>query len=90
MMAGKLLFKLAFLAALAAIAAGTNANVAMKSPHKSPSEVPTMRNTKKTALDGGQSGRYSASWESLDTRPLPNWYDEAKFGIFIHWVCKNF
>ena len=28
---------------------------------------------------------YEATWESLDTRPLPGWYDEAKFGIFIHW-----
>lgn len=25
------------------------------------------------------------SWEELDSRPLPAWYDEAKFGIFIHW-----
>nr|CAD7587915.1 unnamed protein product [Timema genevievae] len=29
--------------------------------------------------------RYNATWESLDTRPLPQWYDDAKFGIFIHW-----
>jgi alpha-L-fucosidase len=21
----------------------------------------------------------------LDARPLPLWYDEAKFGIFCHW-----
>jgi alpha-L-fucosidase len=28
---------------------------------------------------------YEATWESLDSRPLPAWYDEAKFGIFIHW-----
>jgi len=25
------------------------------------------------------------SWETLDKRPLPGWYDEAKFGIFLHW-----
>jgi alpha-L-fucosidase len=25
------------------------------------------------------------SWKDLDARPLPQWYDEAKFGIFIHW-----
>jgi Alpha-L-fucosidase len=25
------------------------------------------------------------SWEDLDARPLPAWYDDAKFGIFIHW-----
>ena len=29
--------------------------------------------------------RYEATWQSLDTRPIPSWYDEAKFGIFMHW-----
>lgn len=29
--------------------------------------------------------RYRSNWESLDKRPLPSWYDEAKIGIFIHW-----
>lgn len=29
--------------------------------------------------------RYSASWESLDARPIPAWFGAAKFGIFIHW-----
>ncbi|XP_037120698.1 tissue alpha-L-fucosidase-like [Syngnathus acus] len=29
--------------------------------------------------------RYTADWTSLDARPLPSWYDEAKVGIFIHW-----
>ncbi|XP_046568439.1 alpha-L-fucosidase-like [Haliotis rubra] len=28
---------------------------------------------------------YSPTWESIDSRPLPPWYDEAKLGIFIHW-----
>lgn len=31
------------------------------------------------------SVRYEPNWESLDTRPLPGWYDAAKVGIFIHW-----
>ncbi|XP_067676716.1 alpha-L-fucosidase-like [Haliotis asinina] len=30
-------------------------------------------------------GQYQPTWESLDARPLPAWYDDAKFGIFIHW-----
>ena len=30
-------------------------------------------------------GQYQPNWDSLDKRPLPDWYDEAKFGIFIHW-----
>jgi alpha-L-fucosidase len=29
--------------------------------------------------------RYEPNWESLDTRPTPQWYLDAKFGIFIHW-----
>jgi alpha-L-fucosidase len=28
---------------------------------------------------------YKADWESLDKRPIPQWWQEAKFGIFIHW-----
>ena len=33
--------------------------------------------------------RYDPTWESLDTRPLPEWYDDAKFGIFIHWSTST-
>lgn len=29
--------------------------------------------------------RYTPDWTSLDSRPLPGWYDEVKFGIFVHW-----
>ena len=28
---------------------------------------------------------YRPTWESLDSRPIPQWFNEAKFGIFIHW-----
>jgi alpha-L-fucosidase len=28
---------------------------------------------------------YAANWASLDSRPCPEWYLDAKFGIFIHW-----
>lgn len=28
---------------------------------------------------------YEADWASLDSRPLPAWYDESKLGIFVHW-----
>jgi len=28
---------------------------------------------------------YTPDWESLDARPLPAWFDEAKFGVFVHW-----
>ncbi|MEK7395486.1 MAG: alpha-L-fucosidase [Candidatus Poribacteria bacterium] len=29
--------------------------------------------------------KYEANWESIDSRPIPKWFDEAKFGIMIHW-----
>jgi alpha-L-fucosidase len=28
---------------------------------------------------------YDPTWESVDKRPTPAWFTEAKFGIFIHW-----
>jgi len=28
---------------------------------------------------------YEATWESLDRRPNPAWFTDAKFGVFIHW-----
>uniref|UniRef100_A0A3P9K524 Alpha-L-fucosidase n=1 Tax=Oryzias latipes TaxID=8090 RepID=A0A3P9K524_ORYLA len=36
-------------------------------------------------LLSGVHSRYQPNWESIDSRPLPGWYDQAKFGIFIHW-----
>lgn len=33
----------------------------------------------------GSTARYAANWTSLDARPLPRWFDEAKIGIFVHW-----
>ncbi|CAF1577507.1 unnamed protein product, partial [Adineta steineri] len=29
--------------------------------------------------------QYTPDWTSIDSRPLPAWYDESKIGIFIHW-----
>lgn len=28
---------------------------------------------------------YKPEWSSLDKRPIPSWFTDAKFGIFIHW-----
>lgn len=28
---------------------------------------------------------YEPNWESIDTRPVESWFEDAKFGIFIHW-----
>ena len=31
------------------------------------------------------SQTYQPTWESIDKRPTPQWFKDAKFGIFIHW-----
>ena len=28
---------------------------------------------------------YEPTWESVRTHPLPDWYADAKLGVFIHW-----
>lgn len=32
-----------------------------------------------------QTGDFTPDWDSLDRRKLPDWYEDAKFGIFVHW-----
>lgn len=29
--------------------------------------------------------KYENNWESLNSRKVPTWFEDAKFGIFIHW-----
>lgn len=33
----------------------------------------------------GYSQKYTADWASIDSRAVPGWFEDAKFGIFIHW-----
>ncbi|XP_065906797.1 alpha-L-fucosidase-like [Dysidea avara] len=37
------------------------------------------------SLFGMVVGEYQPNWSSLDSRPLPPWFDEAKFGLLICW-----
>jgi alpha-L-fucosidase len=38
-------------------------------------------------VDSGVSARhvFQATWESLKKQQVPDWFRDAKFGIFIHW-----
>jgi len=33
--------------------------------------------------------QYQPTWESLATRPYPQWFKDAKLGIFIHWSLSS-
>jgi len=35
--------------------------------------------------DVNQQGPFRPDWESLQRYEVPDWYKDAKFGIFIHW-----
>ncbi|MDV0438876.1 alpha-L-fucosidase [Xanthomonas sacchari] len=37
------------------------------------------------AKDGARGGPFRPDWTSLKQYRSPSWYDNAKFGIFIHW-----
>lgn len=49
-------------------------------------DLPVVAPKKKKKKDKKVKGkRFQPNWESLDTRKLPQWYDDAKFGVFMHW-----
>jgi alpha-L-fucosidase len=37
------------------------------------------------ASAAAQPERIAPQWSSVDARPTPTWWSDAKFGIFIHW-----
>ena len=40
--------------------------------------------TASVATDATQASE-EAAWKAIDRRPTPQWWRDAKFGIFIHW-----
>src|SRR5690349_4726654 len=47
-------------------------------PREPKKESPQMSET-------GSAGPFTADWESLKAYRVPAWYQDGKFGIFIHW-----
>ncbi len=37
------------------------------------------------AASEANAQRFAPTWDSVDSRPTPAWWSDAKFGIFIHW-----
>ena len=48
-------------------------------------EIDVIEELKRVPVPKKPTTKYEPTWDSLDKRPLPAWYDQAKFGIFIHW-----
>jgi alpha-L-fucosidase len=47
--------------------------------------LPQRRLLLETVASGIESGPYGADWDSLKHKQVPAWYEDGKFGIFIHW-----
>jgi alpha-L-fucosidase len=41
--------------------------------------------TSQTGQTAPDKKTYAPNWASLDQRPTPAWFQDAKFGVFIHW-----
>ncbi len=44
-----------------------------------------MKDKSKAIKKRGKDMIYENNWESLNSRPVPEWFADAKFGIFIHF-----
>ncbi|MFI3325567.1 MAG: alpha-L-fucosidase [Clostridia bacterium] len=44
-----------------------------------------LKNYLKKIDDVIENGHYKDNWNSLKNHKVPDWYQNAKFGIFIHW-----
>jgi alpha-L-fucosidase len=78
---------LAMLFALSAGLAVAQSNDANSHPDTSPYgkyEAERSRLLKDVNTVGAQ-GPFKPNWGSLQTAKVPEWYQDAKFGIFIHW-----
>ena len=40
-------------------------------------------------LSAQSSKKYEANWESVASHPYPQWFKDAKLGIFIHWGVSS-
>lgn len=48
-------------------------------------QVTDFDSTGEGVSDEAINKKYTPDWPSLDSRTFPIWYDQAKFGIFVHW-----
>lgn len=47
---------------------------------REPQVISSSHKKNRPASKSGLKDKYQPTWESLDARPLPQWYDDAKVG----------
>ena len=48
-------------------------------------DTPDVRARVREVESVAAQGPFAPNWESLARYQVPDWYQDAKFGIFIHW-----
>ena len=88
---------LTFVVSLSSIAAAQESNQNSPTASVSPAEIDAVWQKATSKYDAVRSaildrmdqtnakGAFRADWESLQHFEVPEWYKDAKFGIFIHW-----
>lgn len=79
-----------FLAATGAVSFGTLTTIGAAQSQTAPETYEGFQTAVAETLDAADpiidGGPYDPDWESLDAvDPIPEWYRDAKFGIFFHW-----
>jgi alpha-L-fucosidase len=73
------------LVAVGGLATATAATAVGPQASKAGSGAATTACKDQVAKKSADSTTYDATKESLDTHPVPKWWSNDKFGIFIHW-----
>jgi alpha-L-fucosidase len=47
--------------------------------------IALLTSCKQTSKEKMQTGKFEANWESLKQYEIPEWFKDAKFGIWAHW-----
>jgi len=47
--------------------------------------VVAQQNAPTSVANDDSEGQFVVDWKELDKRPLPDWFNKAKFGIFVVW-----
>lgn len=56
-----------------------------QTPHKATQPHPQVASSLAAIKAAIGKGPFAANWNSLENYEIPQWYKDAKFGIFIHW-----
>jgi alpha-L-fucosidase len=77
--------ELAITAALSALAVSITPAGAQTSPDYTGNIAHQVARVQTEVADANKSVRFHASWNSLAAYTTPEWFQDAKFGIFLHW-----